>query len=168
MPLEAQQLLQRDVRHVELVVRRLAGREEALELDARPPEGARQRVPLVPGHPREDLHRRAQRDETRDQRGERLTFPAGGAQQEPRADVRQDQRGDQVGAAAGVFAVGLAQRPVVDRPTLEGGDALVLGAVVARQLRVAHGEEDGQQRGAGDGELTVDRRAPPRRGAAPP
>ena len=93
--------------------------------------------------------------------------------QQPGADVRHHQRRDEVGAAAGVLAVGLAQSSRRRRPALEGGDALVLGAVVARQLGVAHGEKDGQQRGAGDRELAGDRRpAPPRRRAtdtaAPP
>ena len=60
-----------------------------------------------------------------------------------------------------MLAGGVVQGRVVDRAAFEGRDALVLRAVVARKLRVSQGEQDGQQRDAGDGEFTRDGRATP-------
>ena len=58
--LQPQHLAQRLVSHVELVLGRLARREEALHLDAGQPQGGGERVVLMARHPAEDLDRRAE------------------------------------------------------------------------------------------------------------
>ena len=88
----------------------------------------------------------------------RLALLAGGPQHQVAGDRGDDQRRDEVGAAARVLLVG--HRRV--EAALVGRHALVLGAVITRQARVAQQQEDGGQRDAGRGQLLEERRAAPR------
>ena len=121
--------------------RRLAGGEQTLHLDAGPTQGPRDGWSWW-RHPGEQLHRRADADQPGDERGQRLVFLAGRAQHQVGGEAGHHHRRDQVGAAARVLLV--RRRRVA--AALVGGDALVLGAVVAREPGIAQHEQHRRQR----------------------
>src|SRR3954469_6674802 len=126
--LELQAGGQRGFGDLELLGRRLRGRDPVLELLAGLREGMRDAALRVARHPAEDLRRRAERADLRS-RARGVAPALGRARRERVADRGcREQRADQVGAAALVL---LRARLAV----LVRADRDVLGAVVAGELR---------------------------------
>ena len=135
--LDAEDLGQRRDADLELLGRRLLGRQVALDLAAGRVERLGQRGAVVAVAPGEHLHRErgaAEADRGARQRARPLDQPL---QQHRAAGGEQHHRRDQVGAAAVVL---LGHRRRVLDPLLVGGDRLVLDPVVGGQVAVAEGD----------------------------
>ena len=137
--LELEARLERRLGHLELLGARLRGREAVLELVPRLRQRLRERVLRVPRHPAEELGGRGDRAEL----GSRLRLAPLALRREPGQDVadggRDDQRPDEVPAAALVLARGAL-------PVLVAADRDVLRAVVRRELARAQRHHRGRDR----------------------
>src|SRR6266511_3956014 len=128
------------LRHLELLRRRLRGGEAVLELVARPSERLRQRALRVPHHPAEDLGGGCHGSDRRGQSGWAPKVRRCPRRQRGAHGGGNQQRPDQMGAAAFVLArPRLAVLVGSDRDVLR---AVVGGEVAAAQRKCGRGERE--------------------------